>query len=395
MMLLWMILSLCTVICITANCFSLLRWNDIWSKYHNPLIHAFAPPMDTPEIIHVLIYETEATFRPQAESLHYQLTRLSGVDAMVFGPGTEYQGYGSKYAAGFAILQDLPAEDLVVLTDSRDVFINNPFYSDRYVAVALAEFREQYDKLTHDAPQAIILSAETQCCVSALTHAVPQDYFHANGTRHHRACHSGAVNCGWAGDPQPWEWRMQDRAQQEQEKRNDTVSILYEDMYLNAGLMVGTVENLIHLINAIDLAPDEDDQAVLTDYMLLYDDRIRLDYGQALFGNNRADFAECVFSHPEDEDRLVHTQTKSTPLFIHSPGGYFRCHDRLSMLLGIPVNAVSERQLAGCNYGRNHSNCETGPPDGNGDGASSLAASIDRWIRRIIDVVLSPIRRWI
>jgi hypothetical protein len=264
------------------------------------------------------------------------------------------------------------------LTDCRDVFINNPFFSDRYRDVIVSEFLDQYHHLIHHTPQAVVLSAEAQCCVSALTHALPQDYFFANGTRQHRACPSGAADCGWAGDARPWEWRMQARAQQ----RGHDTSILYEDLYLNAGLMVDSVKNLMRLIEAIDNSPDEDDQAVLTDYMLTHNDKIRLDYGQALFGNNRADFAECIFSFAED--RLVHAQTKSTPLFIHSPGGYFHCLDRLSMLLGIPVNAVNERLLVGCNYGRNHSNCDP-PGDSNGDAAVSLDAAIETWVRRIID----------
>lgn len=48
-------------------------------------------------------------------------------------------------------------------------------------------------------------------------------------------------------------------------------------VYLNAGLMAGTAKNLIQLIDATQIGGNEDDQAVLTDYMYHNKDSIIMD----------------------------------------------------------------------------------------------------------------------
>jgi hypothetical protein len=55
-------------------------------------------------------------------------------------------------------------------------------------------------------------------------------------------------------------------------------------------------------------------------------------------------------------DRLIHSKTKTAPLFIHSPGGYLQCHDELIQKLGYNVIAAKTRRRltgthwTGCNY---------------------------------------------
>jgi hypothetical protein len=130
-------------------------------------------------------------------------------------------------------------------------------------------------------------------------------------------------------------------------------------VYLNAGLMVGTAANLERLIDDLQMANTEDDQAVLTDFMHTFPDRILLDYGQTMFGNNRGGLGgveedTCMFftDHSGDDHadhvhhhRLVHTKTGTSPLFVHSPGGFLQCHDDLAAQLGLPtLTAAAQRR---------------------------------------------------
>ena len=118
-----------------------------------------------------------------------------------------------------------------------------------------------------------------------------------------------------------------------------------DDKYLNAGLMTGKVSNLLKVLVDAQIQVDEDDQAVLTDYFYLHPELILLDYEQTMFGNNRGAFGghsfedACTF-RPDDSTplrRLEHKKTARTPLFIHSPGGFFDCHEFLGEQLGMNV----------------------------------------------------------
>ena len=68
----------------------------------------------------------------------------------------------------------------------------------------------------------------------------------------------------------------------------------YDAVYLKAGLMAGTTKNLLRVITDAGIGKEEDDQAVLTE-------QIVLEYGQTMFGNNRGGLGgmadgSCTFS---------------------------------------------------------------------------------------------------
>ena len=248
--------------------------------------------------IEVLIYETESVKDTPAANLFEQVQHLEGVTATLVGQGQTFEGFGSKYAAVYSFLSMMEPDALVVISDGRDVLINNPMQSDAYAALSVQEFRDAYNEITKDSPSAIVVSAEAQCCVSALTHVALGGYFNSDGSRNKRSCSSGEEDCMWAGDDKalPWEKFMKTLALE----RTDSDS---DDIYLNAGLMVGTAKNLIRVISSASIAKYEDDQAVLTDFMYYHPDQIILDYGQTIFGNNRGGHGgftddSCTFDVP-------------------------------------------------------------------------------------------------
>jgi hypothetical protein len=329
-------------------------------------------------LLHILFYETQ-DFHEHSSHVQTLLSTWSHVDpslvqAQIVGQGTSFEGYGSKYAAVYPILKALPHDDgrLVVLSDSRDVLINAPSTSvsttstsmpslrahsldvqRSIVEQAVRDFVDRHARLTQDFPDALVVSAEAQCCVSALTFVQPGDYYDQFGTRNARACASGEADCLWQGDAYavPWQSYMQGLAVNRTSGGTGNAVTTTEDVYLNAGLMVGTVPNLLRVLEQAQIGKDEDDQAVLTDFMYHHPNAILLDYHQELFGNNRggliipedqeanAEDAQCVFDWSPDDahhaGRLVHTKTKTSPLFVHSPGGFLDCQDRLAMKLGL------------------------------------------------------------
>lgn len=260
------------------------------------------------------------------------------------------------------LLKRLSPETLVVLSDGRDVLINNPSFSGLEAGkAAVADFRKAFDTLTAGHHHAVVMSAEAQCCVSALTYVQPGDYFAEDGSRQQRACSSGETECLWNGDDkaEPWESFMKAIA------LGRTGSKEFDDVYLNAGLMAGKAEDLMHIIEVVAIDNQEDDQAVFTDYMYRNQDAIVLDYGQTLFGNNRAEESDnCVFELPASgargEQRLVHTKTATSPLFVHSPGGLLKCYEELSDALGIEeVSRNARRRLREWKKKSNYKDDET------------------------------------
>jgi hypothetical protein len=294
--------------------------------------------------INVLVYDTKAGENSATLRLVDQASRLVGVEASLFGTDGEFEGFGSKYAALYPRLTKMAPDALVIVSDGYDVLINNPANAlDNTTPVS--QFLAAYKELIANHPNAIVVSAEAQCCVSALTHVLPGGYYNADGSRNARACASGEEGCLWVGDDeaQPWITFMEKKARDNKAKPD------CEDLYLNAGLMVGSVKNLMRLIESSAIGKDEDDQAVLTDYMYLHPDEILLDYGQKLFGNNRGAQGKsgCVFDATDaDHQRLVHLKTGTTPLFVHSPGAFLQCEDDLSAKLGIvSATAATRRRL--------------------------------------------------
>jgi hypothetical protein len=306
--------------------------------------------------VQLLIYETEIAADSPANHLVRQASAVPGLKATIVGQGEKFDGFGSKYEAVLPLLRNMNSDTLVVLSDARDVLINNPIDTKAPIAAeSLQGFRAAFEVVTFQQPGAIVISAEAQCCVSALTYVQPGDYFDENSKRNVRACSSGESDCLWNGDEkaEPWQNFMKDVAMQ---RMGNGASIM-DDVYLNAGLIVGKVVDLIRVLEAVDILGTEDDQAVLTDYMYRNPQDIILDYGQTMFGNNRGGLERkksesCMFKIQASNNRLVHTKTETTPLFVHSPGGFLQCHDDLASQLG--VKAVSKQTRRRLQQWRGH-----------------------------------------
>jgi len=302
----------------------------------------------------LLIFETDTTAPGAAgrepSLAHFDFLRgqlaASGYDHAVVGQGAEFKGWSTKYSAILPALRAAATREparLVVLSDSRDVLLNPG--ADATATAAL--FGKAFEELTRGAPPgAVVVSAEAQCCVSALAHAAPGAYFDVvTGARSGRACHSGQTGCqyprtGGAGtakrNMQGWKEFMGTLA----EERGFGGRA---DIYLNAGLLAGRAADLLRLVDDLALQEDEDDQAVLTGLLHHAPDRLVLDYEQRLFGNNRWTRGDntdgCVFdwekgSTDGGRQALVHRETGTAPLLVHSPGKFFSCMHRLAGPLG-------------------------------------------------------------
>lgn len=283
----------------------------------------------------VLMYETDESLQHNPKSpLHFfqERAEIANLQAAVFGGNLAYHGFGDKYQTLKPLLEVADKNKLVILADARDVVLNVPD-NEAFASLAVDNFVDTYKKLTLDAPNAVVMSAEAQCCVSAMAHAHPSEYFDPiTKERKSRACASGQPGCLWhqSQNIKDWQVFMEDLALK-------TTGEDLSDVYLNAGLMVGYPDDLINLLNVLNIDPSEDDQAVLSGLMYHFPDMIKLDYKQEMFGNNQWPLGlvdGCVFEPHGNHLPLIHTETGTEPLILHTPGKFYDCLDVLIEDLG-------------------------------------------------------------
>jgi len=286
--------------------------------------------------VQILMYETDSTMEQDPKSPLYFMKKRSEVANLkttVYGGDLPFRGFGDKYQTLRPLLEIANPNTLIILTDARDTVLNVP--DDEDIARGVVDyFVDSFNILTEKTPNAVVISAEAQCCVSAMTHAHPSEYFDTvTGKRNKRACSSGLPGCRWSENDNinSWVGFMNQRA------FNTTGQEYNGDAYLNAGVMAGYPKDLINLLDTMDIEPTEDDQAVLTGLMYAYPDMIVLDYDQEMFGNNqwtRGPIDGCVFEGDGSESSLIHIETKTQPLIIHAPGKFYGCLDIIIESLG-------------------------------------------------------------
>lgn len=226
----------------------------------------------------------------------------------------------TKFSAVVSYLKGMNPNALVVISDSEGVVLNTHIRSSTDFYKAVANARSTYDELTrnHQTPGAVVISAGSHCCASALTHVEPGAFFDVEGRRKSRSCNSGEKDCQWNGDDKAvvWQTWMKGLAT----KRSATT---IKNVYLEASLIAGRATDLLAFVAATDIAKSEDDRAVLTDYMHHQPDRIVLDYEQRMFGKgfdgakntrNQACLFDVDLSISES---VVVSNAEALPLFVH------------------------------------------------------------------------------
>lgn len=262
-----------------------------------------------------------------------------GVEATVLGKGSTFNGFGSKYEKIHETLDQFKDEDdaLVAVLDGRDILLNiaqnvaMPNFQSRIKA-----FIETFKDMMDGKPNAVMISAEQQCCVAALCHAdSPAAYFDpATGKRAQRACSSGDKDCGWVDNDNVKFWQSLMIAEAYSQTETNQ-----QNAYLNAGMMLGTAKNLINMIERMDIGEEEDDQAILSAMYLQHPELIVLDYEQKLLGNNawpKGLEEGCLYDFDQEKGMsfLTNTQTGTSPLILHTPGKFYDCLDVLIDKLG-------------------------------------------------------------
>ncbi|KAI2507153.1 sulfotransferase family [Fragilaria crotonensis] len=231
--------------------------------------------------IHIVMFETDETeSMDEDSSLGYFLktSKKAGIDTTTFGAGETFEGWGDKYIYVREMLEDISDDTLVIVSDARDVLLNVPDKASADVIVP--HFISSFERLTKNSPDAVVMSAESQCCVSAMTQAAPLDYFDPiTGKRNVRACASGEETCPYEDgyNVNAWKAFMCELSYQR-------TGSYHHSVFLNAGLFAGSARNILRLLDRVDIGEKEDDQAVMSGLLYHDPEAVVLDYENELFG---------------------------------------------------------------------------------------------------------------
>jgi hypothetical protein len=279
--------------------------------------HMISGEVYTP--IQIMMYHTDETF--------LRTLQTTGTNTVYYGNDPNLAGHGNRFTAARLHLEKLDSEALIVLCADRDCWTHFPM-EETFKSVNV--YRRNFENIRIEYPNAVVASAEVACCPTALTHISPGDLFSSTGKRTKRACMSGEWSCLWKDNKNVELWRkfMLDLAI----KRGRSI-IGRKRAFLEGSVLVGKAKDLITFIDRIKISDDEDDRAVLADYMYRFPNEIVLDYEQVLLGEAREVNIQknqaCPSWHKEFNARqleeshimdfLSEVDRNRRPLFLFSP----------------------------------------------------------------------------
>jgi hypothetical protein len=245
--------------------------------------------------VFVLSYENEAN--NEHKKLLEDKLKYYGYDYKFLGEGDEWKGFGTKTKAckNFIKNTDLNDNDILVILDSRDIYVNRNSNDLKKV------FEELYKKRGGDLDKnlKLIFSSEIGCCTPGISELNKE--------------------------------KMKNIALQYENMKN-----VDDNYYLNAGMCMGYVKAFKEIYLNFNIGLTDDDQSKITNFWLNNNlDKIILDYGQVLFSNahkwgNKNNLNGCLYERKKYHNNEFMVKDKNTfPFFIQTPAKYWICYDYL------------------------------------------------------------------
>lgn len=271
-----------------------------------------------PDIPLVITYDNQSVRNEKNESFINFLKGLNyyKYNFIVCGIHNKWDGWYGRYITYLELLDNIPLNQLIFITDSRDVLVNN----------SPTEFVANYDKLkkkyNDELGNKIVFGTEVGCCVNQMWHFSPGSVFKdfnkepnlsdqkitniKNMTNNDPDSTFGLIRNKEIfpnGNTFPWEHWVKwnnlfiDRFNYAVQKYNlEIKDKKYPIIKLNFGLMVGICSSVLKFLKTIDLRVGEDDQHLASEFYFYRPDMVILDYCQTLLSNTgyKHSFRKCT-----------------------------------------------------------------------------------------------------
>ncbi len=294
----------------------------------------------------VITYDNQSVRNEKNESFVNFLKGLNHYkyNFIVCGINTKWDGWYGRYKTYLELLEQIPPNQLIFVTDSRDVLVNDSPH----------EFAKSYDKLrklyNDNDKNKIIFGTEVGCCVNQMWHYSPGSVFANKNPKSYedeknKIIHEIAIdgNKDHKGDIKiinnldqieikenksnynsdfayglvrdsnkifpnektfPWEhwikWNnvFKKKFIESKSKYNflNNLDDKYPIIKLNFGMMVGSNSSILKMLKLLDLKEGEDDQHLSSEFFYMRPEMIILDYTQILLSNTgyKHSFRKCT-----------------------------------------------------------------------------------------------------
>lgn len=251
---------------------------------------------------------------------------------IVCGINTKWDGWYGRYKIYMELLENIPDEQLIFITDSRDVLVND----------SPKEFINNYNKLlkmyNDEKKNKIIFGTEIGCCVNQMWHYSPGTVFknindkylnmikdeikkkfnsdlnmsdkieidennseYNNHPTYNLYRESNKIYPN--GKKFPWEhwikWNNVFKEKLSEAIKKYKLNMINENyplIKLNFGMMVGVNKNILKMLKLFDLRAGEDDQHLASEFFYMRPEMVILDYTQILLSNTgyKHSFRKCT-----------------------------------------------------------------------------------------------------
>ena len=268
----------------------------------------------------VVIYETDLS---NSHLQHLKESLKKNFYNYVILTDKKWNGFGAKIRKIQEYLRKLDPNQLVIVSDARDVLSVN-FNSAQLVA-AVREKVEIESK--------VIVSTEIGCCVPA-KHK-PGDLRTTTGKVLKRTYDKGE------GENKDSLWKRMFSLRAKSKNVKHPIEHK-QSIYLNAGIYCGKAKNIVGIYKLMNIVDKEDDQLIMSEIFYHYPNKFHLDYNREFFSNSHVwdsfnnkpikDDTGC-FYEKDSEGKIRDTYIDSTPFFVHTPGKHFKCYDHVKMMM--------------------------------------------------------------
>tara|TARA_X000001036_G_scaffold428842_2_gene459186 strand:- start:250 stop:1110 length:861 start_codon:yes stop_codon:yes gene_type:complete len=279
--------------------------------------------------IHWVTYETHPDKDPRGEGSYKKLTKTClkrGIEPpVVLGGGSPWTGFSAKWKAVLKFCKRLPREDVVIVTDARDVLCN------RGMSGFLAMFNKVSDK-----GKKVVFGSEVGCCVDPMKEYGPGEILGKNGKKKRLADNSKKwfenEEYGDELDASGYYNNQWTRWFSKIAPKNAKSGVA-----LNAGMGVATASMWKKVIPQLKIQSDsEDDQTLWSSLMYIKSDIIKLDYEGKIFTNTNVwDLRGCFVTWDSKRKSWRNRKTQKYSYILQTPGapkevsGAWKCYKEI------------------------------------------------------------------
>ena len=264
----------------------------------------------------VIIYETDLE-HPNLQHFKASLKK-HGYNYVILSD-KKWEGFGAKIKRINRYLRQLDPNQLVLVSDARDVLAVNFKSTDFVSAISKVDIEHK-----------VVVSTEIGCCVP--TAFKPGELRSTSGRVLHRTYDGIAANKKNNNSDSVWKKMFAQRAQ----KHNIEHPVSHkQSIYLNAGIYCGKAGNIRHIYEKMNITDKEDDQLLMSEVFYHFPNKFYMDYNRDFFSNSHVWDSNNNKSFQEDtgcfyerhNDKILDAYLQKTPYFIHTPGKHFKCYD--------------------------------------------------------------------